>query len=108
MDTTGVIAEEYPYSIDKEKVALLERFISDCRQRHIQIILVESPMYVCSTLDVFKFPRDLAAKHNMTFLDHYRDPDFVGHAELFYDFGHLNRKGAIKFSTKLSKELRIK
>ena len=65
-------------------------------------------MYVCSKEDVLKFPRDLAQKHHLTFIDHYRDSDFVGHAELFYDFGHLNRKGAELFSQKLSKELIIK
>lgn len=105
MDTTGVIAEEYPFSLDVQRVALLERFIADCKKHHIQLILVESPMYVCSKQDVFKFPRDLAAKHHIRFIDHYRDSDFVGHAEYFYDFGHLNKKGAELFSTKLSKEL---
>lgn len=108
MDTTGVIAEEYPFPIDSQRVALLERFIADCQQHHIQLILVESPMFICSKQDVFKFPRDLAAKHHIEFIDHYRDSDFVGHAEYFYDFGHLNRQGAELFSTKLSKELKGK
>ena len=108
MDTTGVIAEEYPFPIDSQRVALLERFITDCQQHRIQLILVESPMFICSKQDVFKFPRDLAAKHHIEFIDHYRDSDFVGHAEYFYDFGHLNRQGAELFSTKLSKELKGK
>lgn len=108
MDTTNVIAEEYPFPIDSQRVALLERFITDCQQHHIQLILVESPMYICSKQDVFKFPRDLAAKHHIEFIDHYRDSDFVGHPEYFYDFGHLNRQGAELFSTKLSKELKGK
>lgn len=106
MDTTGVIAEEYPFPIDFQRVTLLERFITDCLQHHIQLILVESPMYICSEQDVFKFPHDLAAKYHIKFIDHYRDSDFVGHAEYFYDFGHLNRQGAELFSTKISKELK--
>ena len=108
MDTTGVVAEEYPFPVDTARVALLERFINDCKKNDIQLIIVFSPMYVCSKEDVLKFPRDLAQKHHLTFIDHYRDSDFVGHAELFYDFGHLNRKGAELFSQKLSKELIIK
>ena len=101
------IAEEYPFPVDQERVALLERFISDCQKNNIQLIIVFSPMYVCSKEDVLKYPRELAAKHHLPFIDHYRDSDFVGHPELFYDFGHLNRKGAEKYSRKLSKELRI-
>ena len=105
MDTTGVVAEEYPFPVDTARVALLERFINDCKKNNIQLIITFSPMYVCSKEDVLKFPRELAQKHQLTFIDHYRDSDFVGHPELFYDFGHLNRKGAELFSQKLSKEL---
>ena len=108
MDTTGVVAEEYPFPVDTARVALLERFINDCKKNNIQLIITFSPMYVCSKEDVLKFPRDLAQKHQLTFIDHYRDSDFVGHPELFYDFGHLNRKGAELFSQKLSKELAVK
>ena len=106
LDTVGIKAEEYPFPIDRERVALLERFIADCQQHHIQLIMIESPMYVCSEQDVFKFPRELAAKYHLPFIDHYRDSDFVGHAELFYDFGHLNRKGAEQYSAKIAQELK--
>jgi hypothetical protein len=63
-------------------------------------------MYICSEKDVLKFPRDLAQKHHLTFIDHYRDSSFVGHAEFFYDFGHLNRVGAEKYSKILGKEIK--
>ena len=106
LDTTGIKAEEYPFPVDKDRVALLERFIKDCQQHHIQLIMVESPMYICSQQDVFKFVRELAEKHHLPFLDHYRDSDFVGHADIFYDFGHLNRKGAEIYSHKMAKELK--
>ena len=106
MDTTNVKAEEYPFAEDTVKIALLERFIKECQQYHIRLIMVESPMYICSKQDVFRFPRILAQKHGIPFLDHYRDSDFMGHRDLFFDFGHLNRKGAELYSKKLSKELR--
>lgn len=106
MDTTGIKAEEYPFAEDSAKITLLERFINDCQQHHIRLIMVESPMYVCSRQDVFEFPRKLSQKHHIPFLDHYRDSNFVGHAELFYDFGHLNRLGAEQYSQKMVKELK--
>lgn len=105
LDTVGVKAEEYPFPVDTERIALLERFITDCQKHHIRLVMAASPMYVCSKEDVFKLPCELAAKHNVQFLDHYRDSSFVGHAELFYDFGHLNRKGAERYSELVSKEL---
>ena len=106
MDTTGIKAEEYPFPIDQERISLLERFINDCHQKNIQLTMIVSPMYICSKEDVFKIPRELAAKYHIPFFDHYRDTIFVGHAELFYDFGHLNRKGAEIYSEKVCKELK--
>lgn len=105
LDTTSIKAEEYPFPVDSERVQLLTRFIEDCQQHSINLILVVSPMYVCSMNDVFKLPRDLAAQYHIPFLDHYRDTSFTGHAEFFYDFGHLNRQGAERFSELLAKEL---
>ena len=106
MDTTGIKAEEYPFPIDQERISLFERFINDCHQKNIQLTMMVSPTYICSKEDVFKFPRELAAKYHIPFFDHYRDTTFVGHAELFYDFGHLNRKGAEIYSEKVCKELK--
>lgn len=106
LDTIDVKAEEYPFPVDQERVVLLERFIDKCQQSHVQLIMVASPMYICSKQDVFKFPRELADKHHIKFIDHYRDTTFVGHAEYFYDFGHLNRQGAERYSTILAKELK--
>jgi alpha-glucosidase (family GH31 glycosyl hydrolase) len=106
MDTTGVNAEEYPFPVDQERISLLERFIKDCQQRNIRLTMIVSPMYICSKEDVFKIPRELAAKYDIQFIDHYRDTTFVGQAGLFYDFGHLNRKGAEIYSEIISKELK--
>jgi hypothetical protein len=105
MDTAGVKAEEYPFPLDQERIRLLERFIKDCKQKNIHLIIIVSPMYACSKEDVFKIPRELASKNNIPFIDHYRDSSFVGHPDLFYDFGHLNRKGAEVYSKKICKEL---
>lgn len=105
IDTTGVIAEEFLFPIDQERVTLLERFINDCKEHNIRLTLVVSPMFTCAQHDVLEYPRQLAAKHNIRFIDHYRDSVFVGHPEFFYDYGHLNRQGAELFSSILCKEL---
>ena len=38
LDTTGLVAEEYPFPIKQEKINLLERFIKDCKQKDIGLI----------------------------------------------------------------------
>ena len=106
IDTTGVVAEEYPFPMDQQRIALLERFIQDCKKNNIQLILTFSPMYVCSKEDILQYPRELAQKHHLTFIDHYRDTNFVGHAEYFYDFGHLNRQGAERYSHIIAQEIK--
>lgn len=106
LDTIGIKAEEYPFAVDSERVNLIERFICECKNRNIQLFIIVSPMYICSKEDVFKVPRELANKHHIPFIDHYRDSTFVGHPELFYDFGHLNRKGAEIYSEMIAKEIK--
>lgn len=106
LDTIGLKAEEYPFPVDSERFDLMERFIKDCQKKNIHLSLIVSPMYVCSKEDVFKIPRELADKHHIPFIDHYRDSVFVGHPELFYDFGHLNRKGAEIYSKMIAKEIK--
>ena len=106
IDTIGVKAEEYPFPLDEQRITLLQQFIDTCKEQQIQLILIVSPMYVCSKEDAFRFPRELAAKNHIPFLDHYRDSIFTGKVEFFYDFGHMNRTGAEKYSSIISKELR--
>ena len=106
IDTIGVKAEEYPFPKDSNRIYLLNRFIDVCQTNHIQLVIIVSPMYVCSKEDAFKFPRVLAEKRQIPFLDHYKDSNFVGKKELFYDFGHMNKTGAELFSTIITKELK--
>lgn len=106
LDTIGLKAEEFPFPVHQEKLQLLERFIQDCQAKGIRLCLIVSPMYICTEQDVFKVPRNLANQYNISFFDYFHDPQFVGHAELFYDYGHLNRKGATIFSKKVCKDLK--
>ena len=106
LDTTGLTAEEFPFQIHQEKLKLLERFIQDCQAKGIRLGLIVSPMYICTDQDVFKVPQDLCKQYNIPFFDYFRDSQFMGHAELFHDYGHLNRKGAIIFSKKVCDDLK--
>ena len=106
LDTIGLKAEEFPFKVHQQKVQLLERFIQDCQTKNIKLCFIVSPMYICTGQDVYKVPRDLAKQYNIPFFDYFRAPQFMGHAELFYDYGHLNREGATIFSEKVCDELK--
>ena len=105
LDTTGLKAEEFPFPVHQEKLQLLERFIQDCQSKGIRLGFIVSPMYICTEQDVYKVARDLTKRYNIPFFDYFRDPLYMGHAELFYDYGHLNREGATIFSKKVSDDL---
>jgi hypothetical protein len=106
LDTTDLKAEEFPFPVHQEKLQLLERFIQDCQAKGIRLGFIVSPMYICTEQDVYKVPRDLTNRYNIPFFDYFRDPQFMGHAELFYDYGHLNREGATIFSKKVCNDLK--
>lgn len=106
LDTTGLKAEEFPFPVHQGKLQLLERFIQDCQAKGIQLSFIVSPMYICTEQDVYKVPRDLAKRYDIPFFDYFHDPQFMGHAELFYDYGHLNREGAVIFSKKVCNDLK--
>ena len=105
VDTVGVEAEKFDFERDAERIRLLERFAEKCRSRHIRLVLAVSPMYVCTEDDVFGFIHDFARRQGLTLLDHFRDTAFVGHRELFFDRGHLNREGAERFSRVVAGEI---
>ena len=106
IDTLGVVAEEYPFPVDEERVNFTQQLIDMCKKSGIQLVIAVSPMYVCSREDAFGFARNLAEKNHIPFFDHYRDSNFVGKKELFYDFGHMNKEGAKQYSDIVSKELK--
>ncbi|MBR1484672.1 MAG: hypothetical protein IJ612_03145 [Prevotella sp.] len=105
IDTVGVEPEQFPFDQDGDRIQLLNRFADLCRQHHIRLVLAVSPMYVCADDDTFAFIRDFGRRRGLTVLDHFRDTAFVGHRDLFFDRGHLNRKGALRFSQVLAKEM---
>ena len=106
IDDAGVKAEEYPFPKDNERIALLKKFIDICKGHDIQLIFIVSPMYLCSEEDVFKTANDICEESDIPFLNHYRDSVFTHKKEYFYDFGHMNREGAEKYSYIISKELK--
>lgn len=103
----GVIKpEKFPYPIDREKVYYLQAFIDQCKKKKIKLIFLFSPMYAVEKTTVFNIPDSIARKNGIPFINHYNLPDITGHPEYYFDFGHLNDKGAKKYSSLIAHELK--
>ncbi|MDB5119509.1 MAG: hypothetical protein JWN56_727 [Sphingobacteriales bacterium] len=99
--------EKFPYPVDEEKLRYLQLFVNVCKQKKIQLIFIFSPMYaVEKRSSLFIIPNKIALKNNIPFINHYYLEGITGHAEYFFDYGHLNSEGAKKYSSIVASELK--
>jgi len=101
-----VVPERFPFPIDHEKVRYLQKFIDKCKEKHIQLIFLFSPMYAVEKSNLFDIPDSIAKKNNIVFINHYNLKGITGHPEYYHDFGHLNENGAKKYSAIVASELK--
>lgn len=104
------IPEEVSDSLDMKLVDELERFAEDCDREKIKLVFVKYPM----CYPVLEHVRDLsesdsifeiiAAKHNLPILDFYYS-DITKDSTNYYNYSHLNSKGAELFTIDLCREL---
>lgn len=93
--------EEYPYSLsleDKLYSSTLMNIISKCKKNNIQLILAIPPVYYTPSRKFNERIKQLA--NNQCIVLDYSN-EFTEN-KMFYNYGHLNKNGAIKFSEILS------
>lgn len=103
-----IIADEYNFHLDKDRISVLEKFAYKCKVNNIKLILLCSPMYVVSPSckKVYNFISSFTQKRNFIFLNYLDDIRFVGNKKYFYDRGHLNNIGANYFSSIIANQLK--
>lgn len=108
LDTTygGAKPEKFPFPADQKKIAYLQAFIDKCKEKKINLIFLCSPMYAVEKTKLFSIPDSIARKNGIPFINHYYQESITGHLEYYYDFGHLNDKGAKKYSSLIAHELK--
>lgn len=92
------------YSEEKEYMPYLnsfKRILKKSKQSGVELILVISPSYFSKNIGFKERIKEIAGD-NFILLDYSNEFD---DSELFYNYGHLNKSGAIKFSEILSKDL---
>ncbi len=96
--------------IDCNVVKLLTDFIDDCKKVGIEIVLVKQPCYykfydyVVNLNEINSFFEVLAEENELQIID-YSDCYISYDSTYFYNYTHLNKIGAEKFSLQLAKDL---
>ncbi len=97
--------------IDDEQIALFDRFLIECEDSGIQVILVYSPSYFESRKfinnheEIINVWEEFAAIHDLLFLDYTQDT-MCYNRDYFYNSSHLNKTGSELFSSKLAIDLK--
>lgn len=95
--------EKYEIKIDPSIVFLLKKFLDQCDDNNIEVVLVYAPEYVAgqkfvtNRKSIIKLFREIANKKNLLFLN-YSDSPICRNKNLFYNSSHLNSKGADLFT----------
>lgn len=104
-------SQSIEFNLDQDSIALLEQFVTECRNNDIELILVYTPEYregqkiIKNRNDIINIFREIAQKNNIPFLD-YSDSPLCENTEYFYNATHLNKKGAELFTEQLIHDLK--
>lgn len=105
-------AEHGPFNVevDPATVSLFGRFLAECRDAGIEIVLVFSPEYyegqgfVLNREELMSLYRGFASDYAIPFLN-YSDDEICKNRVYFYNTTHMNSKGVAVFMEKLLRDL---
>lgn len=105
--------KQIEFNTDSATVKLFEIYLNNCAKNHIQVILVNSPVYYRATQKLKGRERmnnyfhNIAKKYGYTYLDYTNDPMCYDSTN-FVVAVHLNKNGANQFSKKLCNDLYLR
>ena len=94
-----------PKGIDTQKLDYLNRFISLCEKRSIQLVFMVSPAYTVAAPDLYDVLKQLAAERHIPFLDYHSEGLYLDHPEYFKDAEHLWDQGARLYTARFAHDL---
>ena len=97
------------YTIDSLKLFYVEKLFADIVADGVHVLCVISPRFTVTSedgLQAYAPIMELCEKYNIPFIDNRNYLGITGDMELFQDFGHLNDKGAKKYTASLIPVLR--
>lgn len=102
---------DFNAELDKETVRLFDKYLKECIDNGIYIVLVYTPEYkegqsfVRNRSEVMNTFQTFSAKYNIPFLDYSDDPISYD-KKYFYNASHLNVTGAEIFTSKLISDIK--
>lgn len=95
------------FELDTVKIGMLQSFISLCKESNVELILACSPSFLIfeNTEPTIQAVKTLSELNDIVFFDYSNDSLFIKDSSLFDDYSHLNERGAMVFSTSISKDI---
>ena len=87
--------------VNPRKLQCLENIVATCRDAGTRLWIVITPELISPSpdgSDALSPIRAFCTKNNIPLIDDSRNPDFIDHAEYFFDNYHLNSKGAVLYT----------
>ena len=94
------------HDVDSTKINFVNRFVNLCRQHHVKLVFVVSPMYRQVDADHYDVLKALAKSYDIPFLDYHTTGLFQDHPEYFRDVTHLWDQGARAYSSIFASDLK--
>lgn len=100
------------FECNPEAVAIFDRYLAQCREEGIQVVMVYAPFYIGAVRKMgpavdtmFALYQSFADKYGCQILNYTHDS--ISYDTLnFYNASHLTRRGAELFSTKMANDLK--
>lgn len=99
--------KKVPVKWDELKLKYFRKFIEDCKQNNINLIISISPWYKAVDSSEYANIIALCQEYNLPLIDMLADPSFSENPQYFADASHLNSVGADIFTTKFAKRLKL-
>lgn len=94
------------FKADRKDLRSLQAIVQICKDRHILLLLTIAPSLNVSKDDEFAdWVKSFARQHHLRAYDFSHDRSYYSHADYFYDYRHLNERGARVFSIQIGQGL---
>lgn len=100
------INNSVPFVVDEMKVALMDSLAIDAHNRGVLLIFAMSPTLANTNTNTYNKALFISNKYHIPFLNYLSCKDIISDISLFQDEGHMNDKGAMKYSEIISHEIK--
>ena len=103
--------KDFTLQVDAASINLLERFITECKNKNIDVIFVYTPEHISgqnfvkNRSEILNTLKNMAVAKEVLFLD-YSNDTLNFKKKYFYNASHLNSLGATLFSRQLGADLK--